>query len=89
MFVDIIPFLQDKKMFGELIEKIGEALTAPNIAARKWSLISFLVGIAIYVLMTIYMYFMFSMIDELYDNAYYYDYGYYDDYDYDDYGYDY
>ena len=35
MFVDIIPFLQDKKVFGELIEKIGEALTAPNIAAPE------------------------------------------------------
>ena len=65
-----------------------EEAKAYSRAARKWSLIAFLVGIAIYVLMTIYMYFMFSVIDELYDNAYYYDYGYYDDYGYDDYGYD-
>ena len=35
MFVDIIPFLQDKKVFGELVEKIGVALTAPNIAAPE------------------------------------------------------
>lgn len=68
-----------------------EEAKAYSRAARKWSLISFLVGIAIYVLMTIYMYFVFSMLDDLYDDAYYYDYGYYDDddYDYDDYGYDY
>lgn len=35
MFVDIIPFLQHKKVFGELVEKIGEALSAPNIAAPE------------------------------------------------------
>lgn len=35
VFVDIIPLLQDKKIFGEVIEKLGEALTAPNIAAPE------------------------------------------------------
>ena len=33
VFVDIIPFMQDKKIFTQLINTIGENLTAPNIAA--------------------------------------------------------
>ena len=35
VFVDIIPLMQDKKIFGEVIEKLGEALSAPNIAAPE------------------------------------------------------
>ena len=35
VFVDIIPFLQDKKIFAQLIDTIGENLTAPNIAAPE------------------------------------------------------
>lgn len=35
VFVDIIPLLQDKKIFGEVIAKLGEKLTAPNIAAPE------------------------------------------------------
>ena len=33
VFVDIIPLLQDKKIFAQLIEEISNRLTAPNIAA--------------------------------------------------------
>ena len=35
VFVDIIPLLQDKKIFGEVIAKLGELLTAPNVAAPE------------------------------------------------------
>ena len=35
VFVDIIPLLQDKKIFAELIDEIGTRLTAPNIAAPE------------------------------------------------------
>lgn len=35
VFVDIIPLLQDKKIFAQLIEKISNRLTAPNIAAPE------------------------------------------------------
>jgi len=35
VFVDIIPLLQDKKIFAQLIEEIGNRLTAPNIAAPE------------------------------------------------------
>ena len=35
VFVDIIPLLQDKKIFTQLIEEIGNRLTAPNIAAPE------------------------------------------------------
>ena len=35
VFVDIIPFLQDKKLFKQLIDAIGENLTAPNVAAPE------------------------------------------------------
>lgn len=35
VFVDIIPLLQDKKIFAELIDEIGARLTAPNIAAPE------------------------------------------------------
>ena len=35
VFVDIIPFLQDKKLFTQLIDTIGDNLTAPNIAAPE------------------------------------------------------
>jgi adenine phosphoribosyltransferase len=35
VFVDIIPLLQDKKIFAELINEIGARLTAPNIAAPE------------------------------------------------------
>ena len=34
-FVDIIPLMQDKKIFGEVIEKLGTMLSAPNIAAPE------------------------------------------------------
>ena len=33
--MDIIPLLQDKKIFAELIDEIGARLTAPNIAAPE------------------------------------------------------
>lgn len=35
VFVDIIPMLQDKKIFAEVIEKLGSMLSAPNIAAPE------------------------------------------------------
>ena len=35
VFVDIIPWLQDKKIFSQIIEEIGARLTAPNIAAPE------------------------------------------------------
>ena len=35
VFVDIIPLLQDKKIFAELINEIGARLSAPNIAAPE------------------------------------------------------
>ena len=35
VFVDIIPFLQDKKVYSEIIEKLGEAVSAPNIVAPE------------------------------------------------------
>ena len=35
VFVDIIPLLQDKKIFAQLIEEISNCLTAPNIAAPE------------------------------------------------------
>ena len=35
MFVDIIPFLQDKKIFKQLTDELGKVVTAPNIAAPE------------------------------------------------------
>ena len=35
VFVDIIPWLQDKKIFSQIIDEIGARLTAPNIAAPE------------------------------------------------------
>ena len=35
MFVDIIPLLQDKRLFAELTDRIGEAVTAPNVVAPE------------------------------------------------------
>ena len=35
VFVDIIPLLQDKKIFAQLIDEIGSRLTAPNIATPE------------------------------------------------------
>ena len=35
VFVDIIPFLQDKKIFNQLIDELGKAVTAPNIVAPE------------------------------------------------------
>lgn len=35
IFVDIIPFLQDKKVFAQLVEELGKQVTAPNIAAPE------------------------------------------------------
>jgi adenine phosphoribosyltransferase len=35
VFVDIIPWLQDKKIFTQIIDEIGARLTAPNIAAPE------------------------------------------------------
>ena len=35
VFVDIIPWLQDKKIFNQIIDEIGARLTAPNIAAPE------------------------------------------------------
>ena len=35
VFVDIIPWLQDKKIFTQIIAEIGARLTAPNIAAPE------------------------------------------------------
>ncbi len=34
-FVDIMPFMQDRKVFSELIAKIGEHVTAPTVAAPE------------------------------------------------------
>ena len=34
-FVDIIPFLQDKAIFKDLIDEIGRACASPNIAAPE------------------------------------------------------
>ncbi len=35
VFVDIIPWLQDKKIFTQIIDEIGARLSAPNIAAPE------------------------------------------------------
>ena len=35
MFVDIIPFLQDKKIFAQLTDELGKIVSAPNIAAPE------------------------------------------------------
>ena len=35
VFVDIIPFLQNKAVFAELTKQVGEACTAPNIIAPE------------------------------------------------------
>ena len=35
VFVDIIPWLQDKKIFNQIIDEIGTRLSAPNIAAPE------------------------------------------------------
>ena len=35
VFVDIIPWLQDKKIFAQIIDEIGTRLSAPNIAAPE------------------------------------------------------
>ena len=35
VFVDIIPWLQDKKIFNQIIDEIGARLSAPNIAAPE------------------------------------------------------
>lgn len=35
MFVDIIPLLQDKRLFAELTDRLGEAVTAPNVVAPE------------------------------------------------------
>ena len=35
VFVDIIPWLQDKKIFSQIIDEIGARLSAPNIAAPE------------------------------------------------------
>ena len=35
VFVDIIPFLQDKKIFAQLTDELGKIVTAPNIAAPE------------------------------------------------------
>ncbi len=35
VFVDIIPLMQDKAIFNQVIERLGEMLTAPNIAAPE------------------------------------------------------
>ncbi len=35
VFVDIIPLMQDKHIFNQAIEHLGEMLTAPNIAAPE------------------------------------------------------
>ncbi len=35
VFVDIIPLMQDKHIFNQAIERLGEMLTAPNIAAPE------------------------------------------------------
>lgn len=35
VFVDIIPFLQNKEVFARLMDEIGRRVTAPNIAAPE------------------------------------------------------
>ncbi|MBQ5678494.1 MAG: hypothetical protein IIV44_01025, partial [Rikenellaceae bacterium] len=35
IFVDIIPLLQDRKVFAELMSEIGSRVTAPNIVAPE------------------------------------------------------
>lgn len=35
VFVDIIPFLQDKEVFAKLMDAVGEACTTPNIIAPE------------------------------------------------------
>ena len=35
VFVDIIPLLQDKKIFAQVVDEIGTRLSAPNIAAPE------------------------------------------------------
>ena len=35
VFVDIIPWLQDKKIFTQIIDEIGSRLSAPNIVAPE------------------------------------------------------
>lgn len=35
IFVDIIPYLQNKAVFNELVAKIGEAVSTPNIIAPE------------------------------------------------------
>lgn len=35
VFVDIIPFMQNKAVFKELMERVGEACTTPNIIAPE------------------------------------------------------
>lgn len=35
VFVDIIPYLQNKEVFNELVEEIGKAVTSPNIIAPE------------------------------------------------------
>ena len=34
-FIDIIPFLQSRKAFGEVIEALNKATTTPNVAAPE------------------------------------------------------
>ena len=34
-FVDIIPLLQDREVFGRVVERISELTTAPNVAAPE------------------------------------------------------
>ena len=34
-FIDIIPFLQSRAAFGEVIEALNKATTAPNVAAPE------------------------------------------------------
>ena len=34
-FIDIIPFLQSRKAFSEVIEALNKATTAPNVAAPE------------------------------------------------------
>lgn len=34
-FVDIIPYLQDKKIFTELVGEVGKLVTAPSVAAPE------------------------------------------------------
>lgn len=35
VFVDLIPLLQDKKIFQQVVDGIGERLTAPNVVAPE------------------------------------------------------